>query len=263
MLLDAGYSQITDAEALFVMNNLARFERTISPQGFEKWATEMARLTPKKLIYYSAYLDTSKMEIRTDRDFAMRQQKEYDWRQQIRGHTLGHDRVPDSLRVLTSEMHALGETFVRKVMKKYSVWDPQTDSEMIEFDMLCDMIAVFKYNMTAADRSELKWYLFNTKAIQDSLKDHRLVKNKIYIDVDVLTERLRDAYRRLGFEHHQTDLKNNGESFEQLAQLIVESKMADVFDLLESYEENYSYTKGMIGERELRRLLRDHFRMSD
>ena len=72
MLVDTGFKQITDAEASFVMNNLARFERTISPQGFEKWAAEMARLTPKRLIYYSAYLDTAKMEIRTDRDFVMR-----------------------------------------------------------------------------------------------------------------------------------------------------------------------------------------------
>jgi hypothetical protein len=69
------------------------------------------------------------------------------------------DRVPDSLRVLVSEMSTLGESMLRKILRRYSIGDQ--NSEVIEFDSLVDLISLFKYNCLFADRNELKFYLFN------------------------------------------------------------------------------------------------------
>ena len=134
MMIDAGFTKVTNGEAQFVMNNISRFDRALSEECFEKWAKEMSRHIPKKLIQYSIYFDTTTMKLNTDADFIRRQNAEYQWKQQLRGMHQAEERIPDSLRVLCSEMNALGESFVRKVIKKYSVYDPETNSDLIEFD---------------------------------------------------------------------------------------------------------------------------------
>ena len=72
--------------------------------------------------------------------------------------------MPDILKVLVSEMVTLGESMMRKIIRRYSVGD--NGGEMIEFDSLVDLISLFKYNCQFADRNELKSYLFNQGIIE-------------------------------------------------------------------------------------------------
>lgn len=68
------------------------------------------------------------------------------------------------MKVLVSEIANLGESFVRKTMRKYSIVD--SGSEMIEFDGLIDLLQVFRFNCQLADVNELKFYLFNQGVIE-------------------------------------------------------------------------------------------------
>jgi hypothetical protein len=70
----------------------------------------------------------------------------------LKGGEYVEDRVPDSLAVLVSEMHHLGESMIRKVIKRFSISDPDNDGEMIEFESLIDLIGLFKYNCMFSDR---------------------------------------------------------------------------------------------------------------
>lgn len=108
------------------------------------------------------------------------------------------DRIPDSLSVLVSEMSSLGESMMRKIIKRYSI-GTDGSNDMIEFDNLVDLISLFKFNCHFADIQELKFYLFNQGIIEESMKQHTLRKDKIYIDCEVLFRKLKECYGKLGF----------------------------------------------------------------
>lgn len=128
--------------------------------------------------------------------------------------------------------------------------------EMIEFDSLVDLISLFKYNCQFADRNELKSYLFNQRVIEQSLRQHALRKDKLYIDCEVLVAKLRDCAHQLGFRENTAHAAID--SYQDLANHILSTKIASVASVLSAFKRNELENGGMIGERELRRILADH-----
>ena len=59
---------------------------------------------------------------------------------------------------------------IRKVIKRFSISDPDNETDVIEFQSLVDLISHFKYNCMTADRQELKFYFFNQGVIEKSLR---------------------------------------------------------------------------------------------
>ncbi len=119
-------------------------------------------------------------------------------------------------------MVTLGESMIRKIIRRYSVGDE--GGEMIEFDSLVDLITLFKYNCQFADRNELKSYLFNQGVIEQSLRQHTLRKDKLYIDCEVLVAKLRDCSHQLGFRENTAYAATD--SYQDLASHILSTKIA-------------------------------------
>ena len=53
------------------------------------------------------------------------------------------------------------------------------------------------------------------------------------------------------------------EGYTDIGNQIIQNKLASVFEILDSFLDSYSYNEGLIGERELRRILVDHLQMTD
>ncbi len=70
-------------------------------------------------------------------------------------------------------MANLGESLMRKIMRKYSIGDG-TNSDVIEFENIIALISLFRFHCQYADKNELKFYLFNTGLVEQSLKNHHL-----------------------------------------------------------------------------------------
>lgn len=81
-------------------------------------------------------------------------------------------------------------------MAKYSVYD--SDSQMIDLSSLVDFLQLFNFVSTRRDKDELKFYLFNQGVVEQSMKQHTLRKDKLYIDVDVLFASIRKHYAQMG-----------------------------------------------------------------
>ena len=93
---------------------------------------------------------------------------------------------------------------MRKIMRKYSIGSPDpsntTTRDVIEFEALIDLLRLFKFNCGFADRNELRTYFFNTGLIEESLRQHRLQKDKIYLDCELLFDKIKACYKELGFK---------------------------------------------------------------
>lgn len=59
------------------------------------------------------------------------------------------------------------------------------------------------------------------------------------------------------------EYSTNREGFTDIGNIIIQNQMSSILQVLDSFRESYSYTKGMIGERELRRVLADHLRLTN
>ena len=124
-------------------------------------------------------------------------------------------------------MATLGESMIRKILRRYSIGDEQ--GEVIEYDSLVDLISLFKYNCLYADRNELKFYLFNQGVIEQSMRQHNLRKDKLYIDCEVLMVKLRDCREKLGFSKSLHDGHETvASTYEDIANHIIQTKVASV-----------------------------------
>lgn len=135
MMIDCGFTECTDAEVQFVLNKMTNFRSTISVHQFKDWCTKMIRYSQKELIYYSEYLDVSTMKMRTEREVALKRLAQGNFLQRFESEQKStYERVPDSIKVLCSEMFDLGESMIRKCIRRYAVNDPQTKTDLIEFE---------------------------------------------------------------------------------------------------------------------------------
>jgi len=88
--------------------------------------------------------------------------------------------IPDSIRLLVSEVSQLGERFFIQTMRKYSVGGGK-DDEVIEFNSFVDMLTLYKYHCSLVDCNELKFWLFNHSLISLKKEEH-LKKDTFYIN---------------------------------------------------------------------------------
>ena len=152
---------------------------------------------------------------------------------------------------------------IRKVMTRYSVQDPDDGAYMIEIRSLADMMTYFNYECSATDRQELKFFLFNNGAIEKSLRQHNLRKDKVYIDIEVLLDLIKQEFNRMGLCRQAIDGSQTTKgTMHQIGMQIVKSQVGQVQnDLATLYR--LKGEDAMIGERELRRVLSNRLQLSD
>ncbi|CDW73821.1 UNKNOWN [Stylonychia lemnae] len=261
IMVDAGFTEVTDREAQFAYNVISRFTYKIDRAQFMAWIDvifinfqndyqSMIGKPKLQLIYYSQYIDPATMRITSAEELKLRSEKESKFYKAIKGLDFKaiEDRVPMAIQFIANEINLLGDQFFLHTLEKNAAAD-ETGRILIEFTQLVLVFAKFQYLCNKEDRLELRVWLFNKNLFMNTPKFYQ--QDLIFLDVENLMECLK--------EQATSQIKNKESSkteftmdsiFSNLRQNILDSQINKAIDALNVFK-----IEGEIGEREFRKIL--------